>query len=347
MDTATRMTDMPSDQEMARLRALVPLHTLPEEALGELLDEVRFESLSKGKMLFEQGDTDHDHVYLLNGSVALLNGRKVVETIEAGSGTARFPLAHQTPRSQSARDKSPVRIARVDSRRLNDLLARSQTVDYQVRDFDAATEDDWMSMLLQSPVLLQVPAANLQRVMMSVEQVEVEKGSDLVRQGDPGDFYYMLTSGRAVVRRDAGDGKGPVELATLGPGDAFGEEALLSDTPRNSTVSMLQDGQVLRLNKSDFLDLHQVPDAAACDDANTAERAMKPVAIGRKNWICAAATNLTNRIDPAQSICRSNRCVIRPRTWRRIVITCSTATTAAGPWPAPFCWPNAASMSRC
>jgi CRP-like cAMP-binding protein/chromosome segregation ATPase len=238
---------------------LVPLHTLPEEALGELLDEVRFESLGKGKMLFEQGDTDHEHVYLLNGTVALLNGRKVVETIEAGSDTARFPLAHQIPRSHSARAKSPVRIARVDSRRLNDLLARSETVDYQVRDFDAATEDDWMSMLLQSPVLQQVPAANLQRVMMSVEQVEVEKGSDLVRQGDPGDFYYMLTSGRAVVRRDAGDGKGPVELATLGPGDAFGEEALLSDTPRNSTVSMLQDGEVLRLSKADFLDLIQDP----------------------------------------------------------------------------------------
>ena len=259
MDTATRTTDHPSDEETARLRVLVPLHTLPEEALGELLDEVRFESLGKGKMLFEQGDTDHEHVYLLNGTVALLSGRKVVETIEAGSDTARFPLAHQIPRSHSARAKSPVRIARVDSRRLNDLLARSETVDYQVRDFDAATEDDWMSMLLQSPVLLQVPAANLQRVMMSVEQVEVEKGSDLVRQGDPGDFYYMLTSGRAVVRRDAGDGKGPVELATLGPGDAFGEEALLSDTPRNSTVSMLQDGEVLRLSKADFLDLIQDP----------------------------------------------------------------------------------------
>jgi CRP-like cAMP-binding protein/chromosome segregation ATPase len=244
MDTATRTTDNPSDEEAARLRALVPLHTLPEEALGELLDEIRFESLSKGKILFEQGDTDHE---------------QVVETIEAGSDTARFPLAHQIPRRHSARAKSAVRIARVDTRRLNDLLARSETVDYQVRDFDAASEDDWMSMLLQSPVLQQVPAANLQRVMMSVEQVEVEKGSDLVRQGDAGDFYYMLTSGRAVVRRDAGDGKGPVELATLGPGDAFGEEALLSDTPRNSTVSMLQDGEVLRLSKADFLDLIQDP----------------------------------------------------------------------------------------
>ena len=210
-------------------------------------------------MLFEEGDTDHEHIYLLEGSVCLLGKDVIVDTIHAGSGTARFPLAHQLPRKYSARAKKKVRIARIDSRRLSDVLARTQTVDYQVADFEEATEDDWMSMLLQSSVLQQVPAANIQQVMINVEQVEVEKGADLIRQGDPGDFYYMLTKGRAVVRRDNGDGKGPCELATLGPGDAFGEEALLSDNPRNSSVTMLQDGLVLRLSKEHFLDLIHNP----------------------------------------------------------------------------------------
>ncbi|MCB1799006.1 MAG: cyclic nucleotide-binding domain-containing protein, partial [Gammaproteobacteria bacterium] len=253
------MSDSASSEEMAHLRALVPLHALPDDALGELLEKARFESIAKGRMLFEQGDTDHEHVYLLNGSIVLLSDRAVVDKVSAGSDTARFPLAHQLPRKQSARAKSDVRIARIDSRLLSDALARTQTVDYQVSDLDDASEDDWMSMLLQSRVLQQVPASNIQRVMMSVEQVEVAAGEDLVRQGDPGDYYYMLTRGRAVVRRDAGDGKGPCELATLGPGDAFGEEALLSDSPRNSTVTMLQDGEVLRLSKQDFLDLIHNP----------------------------------------------------------------------------------------
>ena len=259
MDTATRMSDSASSEEMAHLRALVPLHALPDDALGELLEKARFESIAKGRMLFEQGDTDHEHVYLLDGSIVLLSDRAVVDKVSAGSDTARFPLAHQLPRKQSARAKTDVRIARIDSRLLSDALARTQTVDYQVSDLGDASEDDWMSMLLQSRVLQQVPASNIQRVMMSVEQVEVASGDDLIRQGDPGDYYYMLTKGRAVVRRDAADGKGPCELATLGPGDAFGEEALLSDSPRNSTVSMLQDGEVLRLSKEDFLDLIHNP----------------------------------------------------------------------------------------
>lgn len=253
------MSDTPSSEEMARLRALVPLHTLADEALDELVEGATFESLSRGKILIEQGDTDHENVYLLEGSVALLSGKAVVERVRAGTDTARFPIAHQLPRKHSVRAESRVRIVRIDSRRLSDLLSRSQTVDYQVADFDEATEDDWMSKLLQSRVLQQVPAANIQQVMMNVERVELAKGEDLIRQGDPGDFYYMLTSGRAVVRRDNGDGKGPCELATLGPGDAFGEEALLSDQPRNSTVTMLQDGEVLRLSKEHFLQLIQNP----------------------------------------------------------------------------------------
>ncbi|MGB5762987.1 MAG: cyclic nucleotide-binding domain-containing protein, partial [Sedimenticolaceae bacterium] len=253
------MSDQPSSEEMARLRALVPLHTLPDEALEELLETAGFESVAKGSMLFEEGDTDHENIYLLQGSVTLLNEGAIVDTVDAGSDTARFPLAHQLPRKYSARAKKKVRIARIDSRLLSDVLARTRTVDYQVADFEEATEDDWMSMLLQSSVLQQVPAANIQQVMINVEQVEVEKGADLICQGDPGDFYYMLTKGRAVVRRDNGDGKGPCELATLGPGDAFGEEALLSDNPRNSSVTMLQDGLVLRLSKDDFLDLIHNP----------------------------------------------------------------------------------------
>ena len=259
MKNASVTPDTVSDDELGRLRGLVPLHSLPDEAFDELAASATFATLRPGDMLFEQGDTDHEHVYLLEGRVSLLVDLNEQDRVEAGSGTARFPLAHQLPRKQSVRALSQVRVARIDSRLLSDLLARAQTVDYQVTDLDDASEDDWMSQLLQSRVLQQVPAANIQRVMMSVEQVDVYRGDHLITQGDPGDYYYMLTRGRAVVRRDNGDGKGPVELATLGPGDAFGEEALLSDNPRNSSVTMLQDGHVLRLSKQNFLDLIQNP----------------------------------------------------------------------------------------
>jgi CRP-like cAMP-binding protein/chromosome segregation ATPase len=248
-----------SSDDLQSLRGLVPLHTLPDDVLERLIEHVTVETVKPGEVLFNQGDTDHDNVYLIKGRVALLSKGSVVERVESGTETARFPLAHQLPRKYTARADTKSRVTRIDSRQLSDFLARSRTEDYQVSDLDDASEDDWMSLLLQSRVLQQVPASNIQRVMMSVEQVEVSKGDDLIRQGDPGDYYYMLTRGRAVVRRDNGDGKGVVDLATLGPGDAFGEEALLSDNPRNSTVTMLHDGHVLRLSKENFLQLIHNP----------------------------------------------------------------------------------------
>jgi CRP-like cAMP-binding protein/DNA repair exonuclease SbcCD ATPase subunit len=244
---------------IGHLRRLVPLNSLSDSDYEDLVADVSIESIDKGQPLFRQGDTRHEHVYLLEGRIRLLAGSEEDEIIDAGTGTAKFPLAHQLPRKQTAEAIGTAKIARVDSRRLSDLLARAETVTYQVKDLNSASDDDWMTMLLQSRVLQQVPPANIQRVMMRVERVCMVAGDRLIRQGDSGDYYYVLMRGRAVVQRNNGDGKGPIELARLGPGDAFGEEALLSDSPRNSSVTMLEDGEVLRLSKADFLDLIQNP----------------------------------------------------------------------------------------
>lgn len=244
---------------IGQLRRLVPLNSLSDGDYADLVANVAIESLDKGQALFRQGDTRHEHVYLIEGRIRLLAGSEEEEIVAAGSGTAKFPLAHQLPRKQTAEAVSAVKIARIDSRRLSDLLARAETVSYQVKDLSSASDDDWMTMLLQSRVLQQVPPANIQRVLMRVERVAMSAGNRLIRQGDAGDYYYMLMRGRAVVQRNHGDGKGPIELARLGPGDAFGEEALLSDSPRNSSVTMVEDGEVLRLSKADFLDLIQNP----------------------------------------------------------------------------------------
>lgn len=247
------------EKDVERLRSLVPLHTLPEDAFAELLEDVHIDSFGRGDVLFNEGDTDQTSFYLIEGRMSLLSGKRVVDTINASDENTRFPLVHVLPRKNTVRAITRGRVARVDSRRVSELLARTDRVDYQVDDLEDADSGDWMSLLLQSPVLQQLPAANIQRVMMSVEQVDMEKGEQIIRQGEPGDYFYMLVRGRVSVTRQELDGKTAKELAQLGPGSAFGQEALLSDSPRNSTITLLEDGQVLRLAKKDFLELIQSP----------------------------------------------------------------------------------------
>ncbi|QKQ25874.1 cyclic nucleotide-binding domain-containing protein [Candidatus Reidiella endopervernicosa] len=54
-------------------------------------------------------------------------------------------------------------------------------------------------------------------------------------------------------------GEAPVELVQLGEGASFGEEALISDNPRNANVVMVTDGTLLRLNKQNFVELLKEP----------------------------------------------------------------------------------------
>ncbi len=69
----------------------------------------------------------------------------------------------------------------------------------------------------------------------------------------------MIHQGRCKVTRNEEGKSKATELAKLGPGDSFGEEALLSDSPRNSTVTMLTNGNLLRLSKEDFIEFVKRP----------------------------------------------------------------------------------------
>ncbi len=232
---------------------------LPEKDLARLLEHAKFERLSKDEYLFRQGETKSQNVYLIAGKVALLADGKEVDTVVAGTDTARFPLAHQIPRKNSARAVSRVECIRIDTHLLSDLLANTGKESGQADDLDTGATDDWMTQLLQSKVFQQIPASNIQSVMLRMEETQVSAGDEVIRQGDSGDYFYLIHRGRCSVTKWKIKGEDPVELAQLGPGDSFGEEALLSESPRGSSVTMLSDGVLLRLSKEDFIEFVKRP----------------------------------------------------------------------------------------
>ena len=71
--------------------------------------------------------------------------------------------------------------------------------------------------------------------------------SEVFEQGDRGERFYVIAEGTAVVEIDG------AEASTLGPGDFFGEIALLHDVPRTATVRAVQDLRLHALERDDFI----------------------------------------------------------------------------------------------
>lgn len=100
----------------------------------------------------------------------------------------------------------------------------------------------------------------------------VRKNTVVIQKGDESGVLYVVISGRLKVTVADGQGK-EVILNTLGPGDYFGELAILGDMPRTATVMSLEDSKLLTLSRKAFLDLvREQPDLALAVIRNLTER---------------------------------------------------------------------------
>ncbi len=211
--------------------------------------------LDAGRVLFKEGDTDKRTFYLVAGSVELRAEDRIVGVIRAGSPEARAALAPGLPRKFTARARSDLEYIMIDSDLLDVLLTWDQTGQYEVAELNSdglGVTGDWMTTLLQTKAFHRIPPANIQAIFMRMQRINYRAGDVVIKQGTEGDYFYVVVAGKCVVTRETPLNKEGIKLAELGPGDSFGEEALIAEAKRNATVTMATDGTLMRLGKNDF-----------------------------------------------------------------------------------------------
>ncbi|MGQ0697591.1 MAG: cyclic nucleotide-binding domain-containing protein [Panacagrimonas sp.] len=241
---------------------LVPLGSLRTESKANLARSARLLEQKAGKDLIDPDPAVEHSLYLLDGSIELVDASgERVGTLRSGTQEALSRIAWSQSGGLKAICITDVRYLAVNTQLLDVMLTWDQTDMLEVGVVNAETHcesDDWMVRLLHARAFQMVPPANLQTIFMRMEQVEVRAGQTIVRQGEVGDYFYVITEGRCTVMREQ-PGRASVHLADLGAGSVFGEEALISDDPRNATVFMLTDGKLMRLAKDDFHALLKEP----------------------------------------------------------------------------------------
>lgn len=247
--------------EIAQLKALSPLGSLKKDNLHALVKKTKIREAQPGEALFREGDAEKRTVYVLSGSVELREGDVTAAKIVGGTEDARNPLSPKLPRKHTALATSHVEYVTIDSDLLDVMLTWDQTGSYEVSELrgEQQNSDDWMTTLLQTKAFHKIPPANIQAIFMRLQQVNYRAGDVVIKQGEEGDFFYVITRGKCVVTRETPLNKEGIRLAELQVGDTFGEEALISEAKRNATVAMETDGSLMRLGKEDFRKLLNEP----------------------------------------------------------------------------------------
>ena len=221
------------------LSKLYPLDSLRPENLEQLAREAQIEDVGRGTVLFSAGDIDDHTIYLLSGRVGGRYPDGKLKSTAGDSLQGRYALGDLQPRRFSAHVESmAATIVRLDRRFVEKIITWDQlTRSENFKHFDAEPGSNrWVYRLLQNRALHKMPTGNIERMFQRFEQIEVKEGDVIVREGDAADFFYVIKDGTCAVSKHTEQGEAVV--AYLVRGDTFGEDALLTNTTRNASVTM-------------------------------------------------------------------------------------------------------------
>jgi len=243
------MTDRRPPAEL--LAQFEPLSTLSLTRRAELASRSLLQAVSAGSVVAREGERDNQSLYLAHGIVSLNNDR-LGHLRDLRASDSRHPIADRQPRPVTIIAVTDCEVVRIDNDVLDTTLAWN--------DLSGGPSQDgaWMGEFRDSLVFRELPPGRLAELAPKFERLPVKAGNVVINEGDSGDFYYVIESGEATVARRGQSGVTRV-IAEIGPGSAFGEEALVSGARRNATVAMKTAGVLRRLAKADFDQLLRAP----------------------------------------------------------------------------------------
>jgi hypothetical protein len=114
-------------------------------------------------------------------------------------------------------------------------------------DRDGRVPEEQLALLRGNAIFAPLPASTLEQLADRLQEVRVPAGDVIVRQGESGDRFYLIEAGTVEVAVDGRPGH------ELGPGEGFGEIALLRNVPRTATVTARTDAVLYALERDAFV----------------------------------------------------------------------------------------------
>ena len=251
-----------------QLSTLTPLAGMSKERLAELAEVAVVERAARGGDPLKGRLQAAQSIFLLSGELLLAFEGGGTLVVVGGSEETFQALNRQKAKLSRTKAITDVDLLAIDDEVLDilatwDQVAASGSGDggstmARAVSSDARLITGAFSLAnLRAGAFAQLPVAHIDELLKRFERVRTARGDVVIKEGDEGDYYYVIESGRFQVERLVGGAK--VVLAELKGGDSFGEEALVSEAKRNASVLGLGDGELLRLKREDFNELLREP----------------------------------------------------------------------------------------
>jgi CRP-like cAMP-binding protein/Zn-dependent protease len=233
--------------EAAELIDALPIfEDVPVDVLNELAGRVRLRTLATNQPVFRQGDRPTAFYVVRNGILEVVEedletgDEHQIRTLVRGESFGELALLMDSPRAATIRAVEEAEVFEIDQGTFDRLLADT----IRVPDFEPTLQQ--LAELRQQPCFAHLGTEQLVELRRRGEWMVVGAGRSVVQQGEEGDSFYAVSSGRFDIVTDG-------ELKqTIGPGAYFGEIALLLDVPRTASVIARTPARVFRLDREGF-----------------------------------------------------------------------------------------------
>lgn len=239
----------------ADLRKYAYFWTLSDGSLEVLASHITEVAFPAGSEIIREGAVGDFFYFVKHGQLEVTKktqaGLEVrLSVIRDGEGFGEMALLTCSVRSSSVRAVTDVVLYRLSKKDFEDIVLheaafknRLSQRDEEYRHFD--------SIKTLQPFRLLEPEKTWD-IVHKLEERTYGAGETIITQGERGDRYFIIKSGRVAVLQQHDAGQEPCRVAVLEAGEAFGEEALIRDDPRNATCQALEETTVFSLSKQIF-----------------------------------------------------------------------------------------------
>jgi len=241
-----------SDEQKQRIKSILGgsfLFNSLDEANFDIIIDAMIERVLEPKVrIIKQGD-DGDVLYVIEKGILDCykkfpgqDDEVLVKTCNAGDAFGELALLYNCPRAASVESRVDCVLWQLDRETFNAI----------VKDAASKKREMYEGFLKSVSLLESMEAYERMQVADALKTEHFNEGDHIVKQGDPGEKFYLVEDGNCVATKQFSPDQAPQQVMQYGKGDYFGELALLKNEPRAATIIATGKTKVAALDRKTF-----------------------------------------------------------------------------------------------